>query len=382
MKKVQMLLALITISFSVLANNGNHVDRKLKKTKTVKIPMKANHWEFEAGQVEFLTHQSMPAMNISSESAPVVLKDFSFSDGTIEYDVMPKEVGFTSLLFRRKNEEESEVFYLRTGRAGNPSAIDAVQYAPIVKGLNLWDLYGYYQGAALFQLNEWNHVKLVISGKRMLVYVNDLNRPALEIPRLEGNSMEGGLAFRGASYIANLTIKPNETEGLSPEMGFDPTHPDPNYIRNWAVSEPMLLPEGRELSNNDLPTAETQWNTIQAERRGLVNLSRHFGKSDSRRVVWLKVKLKAIEAQVHKVDFGFSDEVWVYLNNKLVYLDKNLYKHPIMKEPEGRCSLENTSFNLAVKAGENELLIGVANDFYGWGIIARLNDMEGVTIEN
>jgi hypothetical protein len=31
--------------------------------------------------------------------------------------------------------------------------------------------------------------------------------------------------------------------------------------------------------------------------------------------------------------------------------------------------------------GENELLIGIANDFYGWGIMARLNSLEGIEIE-
>jgi hypothetical protein len=34
-----------------------------------------------------------------------------------------------------------------------------------------------------------------------------------------------------------------------------------------------------------------------------------------------------------------------------------------------------------LKAGENELLIGLANDFYGWGIIARLEELDGLVIE-
>lgn len=53
--------------------------------------------------------------------------------------------------------------------------------------------------------------------------------------------------------------------------------------------------------------------------------------------------------------------------------------HPIRKEPDGRCSIENTSFNLPLNAGDNELLIGVANDFYGWGIVARIDSLAGVT---
>jgi hypothetical protein len=32
-------------------------------------------------------------------------------------------------------------------------------------------------------------------------------------------------------------------------------------------------------------------------------------------------------------------------------------------------------------AGDNELLVGVANDFYGWGIVARLDSLAGLTLD-
>jgi hypothetical protein len=65
-----------------------------------------------------------------------------------------------------------------------------------------------------------------------------------------------------------------------------------------------------------------------------------------------------------------------------VYVDKNLYIQGMRKTPNGRCSIENATVALPLKVGDNELLIGVANDFYGWGIIARLEtgeDLEVVT---
>jgi hypothetical protein len=33
-----------------------------------------------------------------------------------------------------------------------------------------------------------------------------------------------------------------------------------------------------------------------------------------------------------------------------------------------------------LKQGDNELLIGVANDFFGWGIMARLDNLEDVEV--
>ena len=53
-----------------------------------------------------------------------------------------------------------------------------------------------------------------------------------------------------------------------------------------------------------------------------------------------------------------------------------------MKQPGGRCSIENTSFSIPLKKGENELLIGVGNFFYGWGIVARFDNLVDLTLKN
>ncbi|MBD0258278.1 MAG: DUF3471 domain-containing protein, partial [Cytophagales bacterium] len=169
-------------------------------------------------------------------------------------------------------------------------------------------------------------------------------------------------------------------EGLLPAPGPDPTAYDPRYIRSWAVSEPIPTPAKVDFSYDFLPTPTTQWQVVEAERRGLVNLTRSFGKGNGRRFAWLKVKVKSATAQKKKIDLGFSDEVWVFVNGQLAYLDKNLYGGATMKEPHGRISTENTSCVLPLKEGDNEVLVGLANDFYGWGLIARLENLEGLQI--
>jgi hypothetical protein len=164
--------------------------------------------------------------------------------------------------------------------------------------------------------------------------------------------------------------------------GIDPTDNDPRYLRHWQVSQSAVMPKGIDFSYDLFPKPDAAWTPIAAERRGLINLTRKFGKSESRRIVWLKTKLKSESAQTLKLAFGFSDEVWALINGKMLYVDKNLFLHPIRKEPDGRCSIENTTFNLPLNAGDNELLIGVANDFYGWGIVARIDSLTGITLEN
>lgn len=347
-----------------------------------KVPMRADRWEFTPGKVSFQDVGGVPAMKITARREQAVLKDVNFSNGTIEFDIQPEDPGFNGIYFRRKGKDECEYFYLRNGDAGNPKAIDGVQYAPIMDTVLLWDMLPWFQGPASFKKGEWNHIRLVISGMQMLVYVNDMGRPTLEIPRLEGNTKEGGISFDGLCAIANVVIKPNVTEGLPPGEGFDPTHHDPRYLQTWMLSQPVLLPKGRELTAADTLLPGAAWEKITAERRGLVNLTRRLGKSQSRRYVWLKTRMKVDKEQTRRISLGFSDEVWVFVNGQLDFADKNIYMNPIRKEPDGRCSLENATFNLPLNAGVNEVLIGISNDFYGWGIIARLDTMEGVELIN
>ncbi|MGN7821431.1 hypothetical protein ACTJJB_14965 [Chitinophaga sp. 22536] len=341
------------------------------------IPLKENRWEFAPDKVRFLTHRDMPAMQLTAPDSHALLKGPDFTDGTIEYDIEPLGDDFSSMYFRRADAKEKECFYIRTPFAGQPHAPQGVQYAPFIDEVNLWDLLYQFQGNAPFDKGKWNHVKLVISGRQMRAYVN--HQPVLAIPYLEGNTDRGAIAFGGQAYIANLVIRRGDTEGLSPVPGVDPTFNDPRYLRKWLVSKPDSLPHELNILTG-LPK-QTTWDTITAERRGLINLTRQFGKSHTRRIVWLKTTIQAQAAGMKKISLGFSDDVWVYVNGQPVYLDKNRYGTPLAKVPAGRCTPDNTSFYLPLKAGNNELVIGVANDFFGWGLIARMDDLDGIQLE-
>ncbi len=48
------------------------------------------------------------------------------------------------------------------------------------------------------------------------------------------------------------------------------------------------------------------------------------------------------------------------------------------KAPDGRCSLENGVLTLPLEAGNNEVAVALANNFFGWGLMLRLADPEGV----
>jgi hypothetical protein len=131
-----------------------------------------------------------------------------------------------------------------------------------------------------------------------------------------------------------------------------------------------------------MPGVSQEWKTIGTERNGLVNLSREFGqplREPNRAVAWLKTTITSDRKQTKKVEIGWTRELWVFVNGKLVYTDKNLFElEGARKAPDGRCSLENGAFPLPLEAGDNEVAVASANNFFGWGLMLRLADPEGV----
>ena len=348
-------------------------------SQTGAIPMSPENFEFKPGAVEFVTYKDRPSMKLAANSGQVLIRGLNFKDGTIEFDVESILPGFAqSVYFHRKDEKEQEIVYLRVTKIGDKLANEAVQYCPYFDGVNMWDMYPNYQAPALIKEGDWNRIKLVIHGKRMQVFVNDDTWPVLDIPRLEGNYAEGGISFEGASYITNVSVRPDETGNLSPEEAPDLTRHQSNYLRAWAVTEPVLLESGREVTREQQPEDELFKETITAEREGLINLTRKFGMNQSRKVVWLKAEIESAMDQANFLDLGFSDEVWVFLNGQMVWVDKNLFQQDMKKYPKGRISIHNTRVPLSLKEGKNELTLAVANDFYGWGIIAHLASTDGI----
>jgi hypothetical protein len=133
-----------------------------------------------------------------------------------------------------------------------------------------------------------------------------------------------------------------------------------------------------------MPDASQDWRWLGAERGGLVNLSRQLGLPTGRKlraVAWLKTSVDSNKSQSKHVSIGWSREIWVFVNGKQVFADKNLYQPPTArKTPDGRLSLENGSFDLPLQKGKNEIVVALANDFYGWGIEMRLDDLKGVKL--
>lgn len=356
----------------------------LRAAEPQKIAMTADRWEVN-GDVQFLHSDGSdgPARDIVKVAkGKALLKDFTFHDGAIEFDTQPNGSMGAGIAFRYRDKDTYEDFYLRP-QPKCDRAEDCIQYAPNTKGVLLWDVYPQFQAPApLKDGMAWNHIRMVISGKRMNIYVNGATQPALKIGRLEGDAMQGGIFLQGPGTFANLVVTPGATDGLRPEPEPDSTGANKRLVRNWQLSAWSTLDAGKEPAYLDLPA--DGWSPIEAERAGLVNISRINGLPTDRKtrtLAWLKTSIVSNQAQTKKVAFGWVREAWVFVNGKLVYSDKNMYQPPeARKKPDGRLSLDNGSFDLPLQVGKNEIAIAVATQFYGWGIEMQLADLKGIKL--
>ncbi len=351
-----------------------------QSAQPIMIAMTAEHWQAKEN-AEFLRELGFFHGLMRLNSGKAVLKNVTFSDGTIEFDINTIGRGMPGIAFRQQDEKNFELLYLRPD-PNCPAFRACIQYAPQTHGVTLWDFFPQYQNRAPLRENGWNRIKMVVSGRRMNVFVNDVISPTLEVGRLEGDAMKGGLQLQGPGTFANLVITPDRVDGLSPEPVEDPLDGDRGLVRNWRVSKYSVLPLGEDATYKGMPGGSQEWRMISTERNGLVNISRVYGRplpEPNRAVTWLKTTITSDRKQTKKADVGWTRELWVFVNGKLVYADKNLFEQEgARKFPDARCSLENGSFALPLEAGDNEVSVAIANNFFGWGMMLRLANPEGV----
>ena len=178
-----------------------------------------------------------------------------------------------------------------------------------------------------------------------------------------------------------MKVTADAVEDLDPRPGPDWTAKDTRYVRDWMVSTVSTLAAGEKPVFATQPAAECDWTPLPAETGGLVNISRRYGLPEGRSLVWMRTTIRAAAKGEKRAAIGWNDEVWVFVNGQQVYADVNDYlREELRKKPDGRLSLENGAFTLPLDAGDNDVVVGVANAFFGWGLMLRLDDPSGVTL--
>lgn len=366
--------------------------------QVIRVPMVPAQWSVK-GTASFSDDPQLHAAALVIKKGSAVLENIEFSDGTISFDA--KFAGGISGLTFRQHGNSSEVVYFRPG-IDCPVSDDCIQYMPRDHGIFEWDLYGQYQTRGPIHMSAWNHIKLVVSKRRLNVFVNDSQDPVLVVNRMAGAYRAGELELHGAAAFANLVLEPGKIDGLAPDGATAVTQIDHRFLRNWAAASPFVVPSrmDKSLGENvgiapnyaDIPASSKSWQNVTADSGGLLNLTRAYGNAQTGNAIvgtWLKTEIDSDRAQVKQVAIGWTREVWVFVNGKQVFADRNLYGVPGQsKNPDGRLSLVNGTFTLPLRKGKNEIAVMLDDNFgggaqhFGWGLQMRLDDVGSIHLSS
>jgi hypothetical protein len=325
------------------------------------------------------------------------LKDVVFEDGVIEVDIAaPALRSFVGVVFRFENTEDHEIVYFRPHKSGLE---DALQYAPSFNGAACWQLYSGkgFTTAVDFPLKQWVHLRIEISGLGGRVYLNHADKPVLVMEDLKRGYSRGSVGlWAGANggHFSNFTYK-IETPGERGERR--PVPVAAGIVSKWQLSEVFDVekkdPETR-LSAAEMKAMK--WQAVEVESPGMLVIDRYrrsantvrffatpaerIGKRDGRKVVFARATIYSDSAQIRKMSMGYSDEVTVFLNGSPVFTGKSAFR---FRDPGflGIMDVENDAVYLNLKKGRNDIVLGLADYFGGWGFICRIDDMRGVKID-
>ena len=341
--------------------------------QAIDVPFDSAHWTLDAPRVAFVEHLGRPSLRLGGGSA--LLGNVQFQDGTIEVDVSGKPSGFAFLVFRASSANDGEDVYLRMGLSGTA---DAVQYMPMYGGLGSWKLYHGpgYTASATFDPRAWTHLRIDVAGRRATVFVGDATVPTMIVPELKGPRMIGAIGvFEGTPGGASDSVLFSNfryTPRAPVVTSVAPTRSTrEGVIRHWSLSAAVPIDTA---TIDSLPSVargdRAAWLSVEAEASGVLNFARYRAMAGPRTLVVARTVIHADRAELRRLSFGYSDDATLFLNGRPLFSGRNGYQ---ARYPSnlGLMTSDDAVY-LPLRAGDNELLLAVAEVFGGWGITARL----------
>jgi hypothetical protein len=360
----------ITITLAVAATNA-HAEQ---------YPFDSDAWSIDGEDAEVVNYLGRTALRLKGAAAE--LQGVDLEDGVIEFDVaVTPERGFVGGFFRKTGPGDYENFYIRPHQSGNA---DANQYNPVFNGVASWQLYhgpGYGEPVE-YRYDEWMHIKIAFGGDRADIYV-DSETPTISVRRLLRPTASGGVGVNASNFAAGH-FSNFEVSGLPEDYRFAPWQNDPpplEIVNTWQVSDafPATSLEGVHELSADSKNGR-QWTKVYAWEGGITNLAQVQGTSPDANTAFARLVIESEGAQTKGLSFGYSDDVAVFVNGTLIYSGSNYYLSRDYRYL-GTIGLFDKVY-LPLKAGANEVWFAVTENFGGWGIQAKFDDLDGIVLGN
>lgn len=344
--------------------------------QTVKVPADPNAWDTIDVTPIQETYKGKECLLI--KSGAIIVKGTNLRDGIIEADIsFPKQRSFPGFAVRMQDLKNFENFYLRPHQSGNP---DAAQYIPIFNGMDAWQLcYGEgYSGKFNYKFDEWQHIKINVHGLKAEFYVDDT--PVIKVKELLRPWQAGKIVvISGGAPLRIANMQYTIEEGTPPTPMPIPANGTGGLITQWQVSNAVnrsLFEKQYQLT----PAIKKKltWTTQRSEPSGTINLARFGSWSDTTNTMVAKLIIKSASEQVKGLSFGFSDFVTVYFNGRAIYNGADNFMSRDYRFL-GTIGFFDQLF-LPLKKGSNELWFVVSENFGGWGVKAKFENMDKISL--
>jgi hypothetical protein len=151
-------------------------------------------------------------------------------------------------------------------------------------------------------------------------------------------------------------------------------------ITKWQISNVInrsLFAKTYRLT--DEVKKQLKWSTQNSEPSGTINLSRFIQPTDTGKTMIAKVIVESSSEQTKELSFGFSDYVIVYLNGKAIYQGSDNFMSRDYRFL-GTIGFFDTLI-LPLQKGVNDLWFVVSEDFGGWGLKAKFDNMDKIILK-
>lgn len=338
-----------------------------------KVPLLPANWDVGKQKATFTKRDGMDVIKL--DRGTIWTKNIDFADGIIEADLsVSPEKSLAGICFRGDEKGNAETIYLRVPLSGRD---DATQYVPSFNNEANWQLYPEHRAKYVFPQTGWVHMKIVVKANTAQLFMDTVAKPVLIITNLRTHNRSGKIGFTclGEETFANLTLTPMTP---SAPVAVAERH-EVGLITQYQISQSYTIDkQTKEVSYPAL--MNLNWKTVNTDEDGLLDIGKYYVKqnietyqSRSNDIVWLKQELVAEEPVTRRMNFDFSNRVWVFLNGQILYHGDHSFflKGPFYQGTIDKKFISDAIY-LQLKKGKNELLIGISSVADGWGIISKV----------
>lgn len=277
-------------------------------------------------------------------------------DAALEVDIGTDRPAYPGIAFRVADADNFELVYVQPHTSGQ---WDAVQYDPVFRGVNTWQIFNgpRYQGQANVPSGTWLTLRLDVVGSRVAVSIGD-QRP-LTVQGLAHGRPSGSIGvwtYRPA-YFSELRLSEPDPARFGPAS--PPPAPDEGTVTRWWLDG---------------------YGSVSVEENGTLNLNRYLPGGAGNHAM-LRKEFSVNGSGTLVLRFGFSDELDLLVDETRVFTGTHRFTGFQGRYSRGYIEPGASVVRVPVTPGRHVLSARLsAAEPFGWGMVLSLRGEDGARV--